>query len=368
MPKKYVKNEEINNKKVKKVTKNNPKKVKNNKRKGLRVALIVLLIILIIALAVVGGAYWYMHSKLGKMQQVEVNVEEFEAAENLTGYRNIALFGVDSRADDFGKGNRSDTIVIVSINQETKDVRLISVYRDTYMQIEGYGLDKITHAYSYGEAPLAIKTLNKNLDLNITEFVTVNFGVVADAINAIGGVDIDVDSAELKYINEYVNGTSRDTGIKSVHVTKTGMQTLDGVQAVAYARIRYTEGGDYKRAERAREVMEAALTKVKTMNVAQLNSLLDIVLPELYTNIPAKSIIAMIPDVLKYNITESVGWPYDTKGATINGVWYGPPVTLESNVVKLHAELFPDEEDYVVSDYVKEISNKIIRKTGYRSM
>lgn len=162
---------------------------KNNKksRKGLKIFGIIVLIFILIIAGVIAGGYWYITDKLGKMQQVEISEEDLninnEVEENLSGYRNIAIFGVDSRDSDLGKGNRSDCIIIASINNKTKEVKLASVYRDTYVQIEGHGLDKITHAYSYGEAPLALNTLNTNLDLNIKEFVTVNFDSVAEAVD-----------------------------------------------------------------------------------------------------------------------------------------------------------------------------------------
>lgn len=330
----------------------------------LKIILMILLIIIIIIAGVGVGGYSYIVSKLNKMQQVQINVDELDVNEQIKGYRNIALFGVDSRNSNLGKGNRSDCIIIASINEKTKDLRLLSVYRDTYVQIEGYGLDKITHAYSYGEAPLAIKTLNTNLDLNITEFVTVNFDLVAEAVDALGGVEITIENSELQYINGYIDETSKAIGIESSNITKAGKQTLDGVQAVAYSRIRYTAGGDYKRTERMRDVIEAMFKKLKTKNVGEINRLMDIILPKVYTNISSSSIIAMIPDILKYNVTQSIGWPYNTKGITLDR-WYGIPVTLESNVKQLHKELF-DEQNYEVPRDIKEISNKIINKTGYK--
>lgn len=340
------------------------KKRKSKKNVLLKIILMILLIIIIIIAGIVAGGYSYIVSKLNKMQQVQINVEELNVNEEIKGYRNIALFGVDSRNSNLGKGNRSDCIIIASINEKTKDVRLLSVYRDTYVQIEGHGLDKITHAYSYGEAPLAIKTLNTNLDLNITEFATVNFDLVAEAVDALGGVEITIEQSELKYINEYIKGTSENTGIESSNITKAGKQTLDGVQAVAYSRIRYTSGGDYKRTERMRDVIEAMFRKLKTKSIGEINNLMDKILPKVYTNISASSIVAMIPDLLKYNVTESIGWPYKTQGITLDR-WYGIPVTLESNVKRLHKELF-DESNYEVPNDIKEISNKIINKTGYK--
>ena len=347
-------------------------KVENNgknkrKGRGLNIALIILLLIIVIIAAIFGGAYWYVEDKLGKMQQVKISDEELqindEVEESLSGYRNIAIFGVDSRSSNLGKGNRSDCIIIASINEKTKEVKLASVYRDTYVQIQGHGLDKINHAYSYGEAPLALGTLNTNLDLNVKEFVTVNFDAVAEAVDELGGVQINVEQNEIEYLNMYQIETSKVTGKEIKQVTKSGLQTLNGVQAVSYGRIRYTAGGDYKRTERMRDVIEAMLKKLQTKSIGEINTLLDNILPKIYTNISTGSIISEIPSITKYKITDSIGWPYNTKGKTMT-LWYGIPITLESNVVQLHQELF-GESDYKVSDTIKEISNKIIEKTGY---
>ncbi len=338
------------------------------KNRGLKVFGIIVLVLIIILVGIIGFTYFFVTSKLNKIQKVDIDVSQLdiskEAEQNLSGYRNIALFAIDSRSnEDYGRGNRSDGIIIASINNSTKEVKLASVYRDTYVQIEGHGLDKITHAYSYGEAPLAISTLNTNLDLNIKEFVTVNFDAVAEAINELGGVTITVDSQEVNYINQYIKETSKVTGISTNQLSAPGTLTLDGVQAVAYARIRYTEGGDYKRAERMRTVVEATFDKLKTKSLTEINSFVDNILPKIYTNISTNDMIAMIPDLTKYKVSDSIGWPYETKGITMNA-WYGIPVTLESNVTRLHQELF-GEQDYTPSETVKNISNQIVTKTGY---
>lgn len=324
-------------------------KKKGRKLKAFGITVLVLLILLVI---IVGAIFLFINNKLGKMQQVDLNEEDLnvsaEVAENLSKFRNIAIFGIDSREDTYSKGNRSDCIIIASMNNETKEVKLVSVYRDTYVQIEGHGLDKITHAYSYGEAPLAIKTLNTNFDLNITEFVTVNFDAVKDIVDDVGGISMNITSEEVSHI----------PGIK-----KAGTQTLTGEQALAYARIRHASGGDYKRTERMRDVLTAVVNKVKTFNVSQLNKFIDDVLPKVYTNITASDIFSMIPSATSIKITDSIGWPYETKGITLDR-WYGVPITLESNVTRLHKEVF-GETDYVPSETVKQISNDIIEKTGY---
>lgn len=340
------------------------KQTKHKKMKIFGKIVLTLVIILAILLATI---FWYVNNKLGKMQQVKIDESDLGISEsankNLSGYRNIAIFGVDSRSDDYGVGNRSDCIIIASINNSTGEIKLISVYRDTYVNIDKHGLDKITHAYSYGEAPLAISTLNKNLDLNIKEFVTVNFDSVAEAVDQLGGITLSITPEETKYINGYIDETSKVTGKSSNHITQAGTYNLDGVQAVAYSRIRYTAGGDYKRTERMRTVMEAMLTKLKTKSVGEINKFADKILPAVYTNLSTGDLISMVPSMAKYKVGESIGWPYETKGKTMDR-WYGIPITLESNVTKLHQEVF-GEKDYEPTDTVKSISQSIINKTGY---
>lgn len=342
-------------------------KVKSTRKKVMKVLLWIFLTLLIIIVAAAGTAFWYVNDKMGKMQKVDIDEEQIGVSENenLDKYRNIAIFGVDSRSDSYGKGNRSDCIIIASINKETHDVKLTSVYRDTYVQIEGHGLDKIAHAYSYGEAPLALKTINENLDLNITEFVTVNFDAVADAVDALGGVKMKITDAETNYINSYINEISQITGKETEHITKAGTYNLDGVQAVAYSRIRYTSGGDYKRTERMRDVIIAMVEKLKTKSVTQINKIADKILPKVYTNLDLGDLLSMLPALASFNVSESEGWPYNTKGALINEISYGIPLTLESNVKKMHEEIFEDD-NYEVPESIKTISDKIINKSGIR--
>lgn len=343
----------------------NKKKGKKKKHKVLKGIAIFLLVIAIIVLLLAGGAFYFINDKIGKMQQVSIDESELGIStnQNLEGYRNIALFGVDSRSDNLGPGNRSDCIIIANINNKTKEIKLISVYRDTYMQIEGYGLDKVTHAYAYGGPQLAINTLNTNLDLNIKEFVTVNFDSVAEAVDQLGGITLTLTQEEVEYANDYIGETARVTGKDANYIDSAGTQTVDGVQAVAYSRIRYTSGGDYKRTERMRTVIEAMLNKLKTKSIGEINALADSILPKVYTNLNTNDILSLVPSVASFNITESIGWPYETRGITLDR-WYGVPVTLESNVEKLHQEEFEDP-DYTVPESIQEISDEIINRTGY---
>ncbi len=355
---------------------NKERKEENNMRKkkkmnkGLKIFLIILLVLVIIIVGLGVAGYTFVNGKIGKMQKENIDTTAVgineDTKEELKGYRNIALLGIDSRADDYGLGNRSDCMMIASINQETNEIKLISVYRDTYVYVMENGtkrLDKITHAYSYGGAQNTLKSLNEAMDLNITEFVTVNFDAVIAAVDSLGGVYIDIDKSEIKYVNDYIDATSESSGVKSSHITHSGRQKLDGVQAVSYTRVRYTAGGDYKRTERMRTVVEAMLSKAKTLGVGQLNSFADTILPKIRTNISSSEIWGLIPKLASFKVTESIGWPYDTKGITLDR-WYGVPVTLQSNVERLHKEAF-EQEDYEASDTVKEMSAAIVKKTGY---
>ena len=335
--------------------------------KAIKVITIILLIILLTLVIAGIAGWWIFNNKLSKVNYEGIPEEQIEVNEGVElekkGYRNIAIFGVDSRADTYDD-TRSDCIIIASINQESNDVKLISVYRDSFLNIDGHGLDKVTHAYAFGGAELSINTLNKNLDLDIKEYASVNFGAVVDIINEIGGVEIEIENAELQYINKYIDAVDKQEGTNTAHITKAGKQNLNGVQALAYSRIRYTSGGDYKRTERMRDVLAATFAKAKNLSITELNRMLNKLLPEISTNIKANEIKELIPEAMKYNINTSIGWPYEVKGITIDR-WYGVPVTLESNVKRLHQEVF-GEVDYEPSNTVKEISKSIINKTGYK--
>ena len=338
--------------------------------KIVRALLIILLVILIIVGIIAFIAFKYIDGMVSQVNVETIDTNEIgivQATEQqLKGYRNIALLGIDSRQDDYGLGNRSDCIIIASINQDTNDVKLISVYRDTYMKVKESGaevLDKVTHAYSYGGAQNTLYSLNKNLDLNIKEYVTVNFDAVVKAVDALDGVEIKIEDDELEYINSYIRGTSNSTGVTSNSITHSGKQTLDGVQAVAYSRIRYTEGGDYKRTERMRTVIEAMIKKAKTLPINKLIEVANTIIPSISTNIDKGEITSLLPSLIKVNLSRSIGWPYNTKGITMDR-WYGIPVTLESNVTQLHQEIF-EETNYVLPDTIKQISDEIVAKTGY---
>ena len=316
--------------------------------KGLAIFFLVIIIIIAILL---GSGYAYISYKLGNLNHIDFDESSVTVntgiSESLNGYRNIALFGLDTREDNFSN-SRSDSIIIVSINQKTKDVKLTSIYRDTYVDIEGYGLDKITHAYAYGGPELALSTINRNLDLNVTEFVTVNFETVKTVVDALNGIKLEITNAEAEQIG----------------LSSGGTYTLDGNHALAYARIRKIDS-DYQRTERIRTVLDAAFDKIKTMGISELLNFIDVVLPHISTNISTNEIISMAPLAVSFNIAESSGWPNDVQGYS-SDAWYGVPVTLESNVSELHEDLF-GETNYTPSQTVQEINDEIINRTGYNN-
>ena len=309
---------------------------------------ILICLVLIITISIVSVAIFFK-VKLDKINYEKIATEDIEINEGideiLTGYTNIALLGLDTLDETF-ENSRSDCIMIISINNDTKEVKVVSVYRDTYLNIEEHGLDKVTHAHAYGKVPLALSTINTNLDLNITRYVTINFKSVINIVDAIGGVEIEISSAEATQIS----------GIDSA-----GTYNLTGEQALQYGRIRAIDN-DYARTERMRTVVIKVFEKAKELSYMEIYSMIDKLLPEITTNIKQTEILAYAAQMANYNVTDSFGWPYNVKGYS-GAAWYAVPVTLEENVKKLHEELFENKE-YEVSETVKQISKDIINKTG----
>ena len=345
-------------------------KKKSRKKKKSKIAFFITMLIAEMLVLGVIFAYAYALKQYSKIQRPEYDVEEVantglseKKLQEMRGYRNIALFGVDSRDNSVGKGNRSDVIIICSIDQATGDIKLVSVYRDTYLDVGKNSFQKATHAYSYGGPARAVKMLNDSLDLNITDYVTFNWKAVATAINILGGVDIEVTKPEFKYINSYITETVKGTGIGSVQLKAPGMQHLDGVQAVAYARLRYMDT-DYQRTERQRKVIELAFEKAKKADLKTLNDLLGNMLSMVATNLTWQDGLDVINDFGKYNLKDTAGFPFKFDDMTLGTKGFiVVPVDLESNVLELHKYLFGDE-NYEVSAKVKAYSDRISSDTG----
>ena len=298
-------------------------------------------------------------SKLSKINTVKLDTDKLsvskEAKKRGNGYLNVALFGVDSRDNDLDKGTRSDTIMIASLNKKTMKVKIASIYRDTLSEQEDGTLNKINAAYSYGGPEGALSVLNKNLDMNIEHYVTVNFNSMIDIVDSVGGIDIDVQEDEMPYICGYVQEIMKVTGKLSPGVTEPGTQTLNGVQATAYARIRYTAGDDFKRAERQRAVLQKVVEKLQQASPAQLNKIIDKVFPEVSTNFTMTEILEYAKDAFDYELGETTGFPFDKTTDTLGNVGSVViPVTMESNVKQLHSFFYGESDNYDVSSTVSD--------------
>ena len=323
-----------------------------------------------VALVAAAGAV-ILASKLSKIETTELDSEALsiseEAKERGTGYLNVALFGVDSRDNELDGDTRSDTIMIASLNRETMEVKIVSVYRDTLMEQKDGTLNKANSAYSFGGPEDALAMLNKNLDLDIEHYVTVNFNALIDVIDAVGGIEIDVQEEEISYICGYATEIMKVTGKESPGVTEPGLQTLNGVQATAYARIRYTAGDDFKRAERQRDVLTKIIEKLQGASLAQINKIIDEVFPEVSTNFTLTEILEYAKDAFDYQLGETTGFPFDKSTDTLANVGSVViPVTLSSNVEQLHKFLYGESDTYTASSTVNSISSKIVVKAGDR--
>lgn len=324
-----------------------------------------------LALVAAAGAI-LLASKLSKMETTVLNPEKLnvskEARERGTGYLNVALFGVDSRDNKLDEDTRSDAIMVASLNRETLEVKIVSVYRDTLLEQDDGSLNKANAAYSFGGPQEAIAMLNKNLDLDIEHYVTVNFNAMIDVIDAVGGVEIDVQEDEVQLINGYSDEIMRVTGKTSQQVQATGVQTLNGIQATAYSRIRYTAGDDFKRAERQRVVLSEIIKKLQHASLPQINKIIDKVFPQVSTNFTIAEIFDYAKDAFSYKLGEMTGFPFDKTTDTLNEVGSVViPVTLEDNVIQLHKFLYGNSVNYSPSSTVAGINGKILSKAGDRN-
>lgn len=351
--------------------KGSSKKQQAKKQRRRIIIFIVEIIILLIAVFVLYGVL--TATKSGKVDLDEgdiiINDTVKEAQETtMRGYRNIALFGVDSTSGALTKNTRSDTIMIASINQDTGECKLVSVYRDTYLNLSNDSYNKCNAAYAKGGPEMAISMLNMNLDMNITDFVTVGFAGLTDTIDALGGVYIDVDNSEISHLNNYQLCIAEDLKRTYTPVSSTGYQLLDGLQATGYCRIRYTAGDDFKRAERQREVLTAVADQAKKASLPKLTETASAVFDETYTSLDLEEIISMLGEVNSYYISDTAGFPQESNRATGTIGSKGScviPLSLEDNVKWLHQFLFNDYE-YEPSATVKTCSDQIYSDTsGY---
>lgn len=336
------------------------------KRRRKRVLILSLEVILLLVLGVTA----YGVFKFDKINFLSFGKENLEIYRENGAYTNIALFGLDSREGELDKGVRSDCMMIASINNETDEVKVVSVYRDTLLQHQDGSYDKANAAYSYGGPEEAIALLNRNLDLDISTYVSVNFNAVADAVDLLGGITLDLTDEEVFWLNGYAAEVADVTGrARSTELEGAGEHEVDGAQAVGFARIRYTSGSDMKRTERQRIVLEKIMQKAKKSNLSTLNKIVDKVFPQISTNLTVGNILGMASNILSYEIGEMSGFPFNVEPTeNVRGMdgSYLASVGHADNVRQLHQFLF-EEAEYQPSEKVQAISDDIVYLTGIDS-
>lgn len=341
---------------------------KRRKKKSRKLWLLVLEVLLLAILLLVA----YFMGILNKIEYEGLNSSEAGINEDLDkstilsleGYTNIALFGLDNRSSNNYGGGNSDVIMIASIDNKTKEVRLVSVYRDTCLSIGGGDYRKANAAYARGGAKQAVQMLNSNLDLDITEYICVDWAAMVEVIDALGGLDLDITEGEMRQINKYKKDVDKVTGLTTPELTQYGNGIhLDGTQATTYARIRKLAGDDFKRASRQRIVLQAMLDKAKRADVGTLLAIVNSVVDDIATSLTTNEILALAKDIQSYSIESTTGFPFDLTTTKLNREDTVIPAELENNVQELHEYMF-GATDYVPSQTVQMISNTIVQKTG----
>ena len=345
----------------------NRRRKKRRKKKKSRKIVLFVFEILLLAILLVAAYFIGMVNrvKYENMSETEAGINDDlskDTLESLEGYTNIAVFGLDNRsANNYQEGN-SDVVMIASIDNKTKNVKLVSVYRDTFLSVGGGTYFKCNNAYARGGAKQAVQMLNSNLDLDIKEYVCVDWAAVVEVIDDLGGLDLNITQGEMNQINKYKKDVDGVTGKNTPNVTQYGLVHLDGTQATTYARIRKLSGDDFKRASRQRIVLQAMLEKAKKANPATLvkicNSMVD------STTLSLDQMVSLAKDVTKYKISSTTGFPTDL--TTKNMPRCGDtviPADLVTNVKKLHEYMF-DDAAYTPSQTVQAISETIVNTTG----
>lgn len=348
---------------------------KKRKNKNKKLGLILLAEFLILIALVIGYGWYYINHTLDKMVSDTTDKKDIVVSEAVTDtmedqYTTIVLYGLDTRdhVSMTQKGQaHSDAIMLVSINNETKEVKVVSVYRDTFLELatENPSNRKVTEAYFYGGPIGSIETLNKNLDLNIKDYVAVDFKALTKAIDALGGVTIHVKEKELNNLNHNIEEQIEVTGIYSEGVWSAGKQVLNGTQATAYSRIRKVGNNDFERTQRQRAVLTAMVEKAKQSDLGTINNLINEIFPLVATNMSNTQLLSMAASMFDYELGENTGFPLSHKTPTLGKKGsVVVPANLLSNVEYLHEFLYPDDTEYTPSEEVKRISDSITNETG----
>lgn len=321
---------------------------------------ILFILEIVVLLLFIGGLFVYgqISAKLDKIDIQETDLADQDIVTNdqapqMTGYTTYALFGLDHRSkNEKLNTENSDTIIIASINNDTKAVKLVSVYRDTLLNVKDDTYSKANSAYAFGGPTNAVSMLNTNLDLNITDYVAIDFNALVTVVDCLGGLDIPLSYAEIVHMNNYCVETSEETGKSYTPIELPDPKPedeeaivdtyhLNGVQATSYCRIRYTASLDMGRTERQRRVIQMIVDKAKKAGLSTIFDIMDQVFPMVKTSVSKTEILKMIPAMIGYSIDETTGFPNDYKFAQVKGSVI-VPTTLESNVLKMHQFLYGD--------------------------
>lgn len=318
-----------------------------------KIIIIVISIMLIVSGSVWGYGYYQLSKvkttkisnedkELGIKKNTEASNKESDKESNKTV--NIALFGVDSRAKQ-SAGSNSDSIMIMSIDKAHKKIKLSSIMRDSYVSIENHGKTKINAAYAYAGPELAIKTINQNFDMDIRDFVTVNFFGMEKIIDKLDGIQADVKESEIEQVNKYMAETAEIEKKVMVPITHSGKQNLNGLQAVSYARIRCVGNGDFERTQRQNVVITALLEKIQKAGVTKYPGLVSELLPNVETSLSKINIVKLGSDVLSSGVS-NVDWvrfPVDgyCNQLVVNEGWY-LSVDIDATKGQLHDFIYND--------------------------
>lgn len=349
------------NRKRKKMTR------RQRRKRKLMLFIVEVLVILILLAALFVIIKLNKLNNTGDLDEDKLNINiDAKTQELLDGYTNIALFGIDNRSTGKYESGNSDCIMIASINNDTKEVRLISVYRDSFLAVDDDDhLRKLNAAYAKGGPTGAVAALNKNLDLDIKEYVAVDFNAVMEVVDALGGIELDISSKEAETMKIYINEMNEVMGTNGTAVSGPGLQTVNGIQALAYCRDRYSGGDDYGRTERQRTVISKIVEKAKAASLPTLNKVIDELFPDISTSLSSSEILGLAAGIKDYELADTQGWPFqlttERMGGKLGDVVV--PTDLETNVNLLHQYLF-DVEDYETTQTVKNISKSVINETG----
>lgn len=349
------------NRKRKKMTR------RQRRKRKLMLFIVEVLVILILLAALFVIIKLNKLNNTGDLDEDKLNINiDAKTQELLDGYTNIALFGIDNRSTGKYESGNSDCIMIASINNDTKEVRLISVYRDSFLAVDDDDhLRKLNAAYAKGGPTGAVAALNKNLDLDIKEYVAVDFNAVMEVVDALGGIELDITSKEAETMKIYINEMNEVMGTNGTAVSGPGLQTVNGIQALAYCRDRYSGGDDYGRTERQRTVISKIVEKAKAASLPTLNKVIDELFPDISTSLSSSEILGLAAGIKDYELADTQGWPFqlttERMGGKLGDVVV--PTDLETNVNLLHQYLF-DVEDYETTQTVKNISKSVINETG----